>query len=148
MRFFLCAALASSLAAVSVHAQDAPADLPGADAFQAGSGRIWFAGCAYESDRYVTCKTAAPGALEAIASPGDQTPGAALQMFVSDVFIEKGCAFEAGPDSFRVNGIFLSFDSKAAKAIRCSGKKPGLAFQPGVITLLDTVYFFSGDPPQ
>ncbi len=149
MRHFLCVAVAAlSLAAVSAHGQDAPADVPGADAFKPGSGRLWFAGCEFEADRYVTCKTAASGVLEAIANPGDQTPGSALQTYVSDVFIEKGCAFEAPADSFRVNGIFLSFDSKAAKEIRCAGKKSGLVFQPGVISLLDTIYFISGDPPQ
>lgn len=147
MRHFLLVAAAALSLAVSAHGQDAP-DLPGADAFEPGSGRLWFAGCEFEADRYVTCKTAAPGVLEAIANPGDQTPGSALQTYVSDVFIEKGCAFEAPPESFRVNGIFLSFDSKAAKDIRCAGKKSGLVFKPGVITLLDTIYFISGDPPQ
>ncbi|HEX2843378.1 hypothetical protein [Hyphomicrobium sp.] len=149
MRYFQSLAMATlSLAAVSAHGQDAPADLPGAAAFEPGSGRLWFAGCEFEADRYVTCKMAAPGVLEAIENPGDQTPGSALQTYVSDVFIEKGCAFEASPESFRVNGIFLSFDSKAAKDIRCAGKKSGLAFKPGVITLLDTIYFIAGDPPQ
>lgn len=146
-RFSSLLAAALSLAVAPASAQDA-ARFPGADAFAPGSGRLWFAGCKFEAERYVTCKTAAPGVLEAIANPGDQTPGSALQTYVSDVFIEKGCAFEAPPESFRVNGTVLSFDSKAAKDIRCARKKSGLVFKTGVITLLDTIYFISGDPPQ
>jgi hypothetical protein len=69
-------------------------------------------------------------------------------MFVGDVFIVKGCAFEAQPESFRVNGVFLSFDTKSAKDIRCKGKKSAVVFAPQGMTLLDTLYFFSGDPPQ
>lgn len=136
------------LAAGSAHAQDGTASLPGLDAFEPGSGRLWLSACAYEADRYVSCKSAAPAVLEAIAQPGDQTAGAALQTFVSDVFIEKGCAFEVQPESFRVNGLFLSFDTKSAKDIRCKGKKSALVFGPDGMTFLDTLYFFSGDPPQ
>jgi hypothetical protein len=69
-------------------------------------------------------------------------------LFISDMFIEKGCAFEAAPDTFRVNGIFLSFDSKSAKDIRCQGKKSTLTFSPEGMALLDTLYFFSAGPPQ
>lgn len=136
-----------SFAAVSAHAQD-PASFPKADAFAPGSGKLWFAGCVYEAERYVSCKTAQTGVLDAVSQPGDQTPGEALQMYVSDVFIEKGCAFEVPPDSFRVNGVFLSFDTKSAASIRCAGKKSALSFSPDGMTLLDTLYFFSGDPPQ
>jgi hypothetical protein len=120
--------------------------MPGLDALGPESGRIWFSGCVLEADRYVSCKSAARGVLEAIGNPGDQTAGAALQTYVSDVFIEKGCAFEAPPESFRVNGVFLSFDSKAAKNIRCGGKPGALAFAPDGMALLDTLYFFSGGP--
>lgn len=147
-RFLAILAAALSLAVASPHAQEAPAELPGADYFEPGSGRLWFSGCEYEADRYVTCKDAARPVLEAIANPGDGTPGAALQTYVSDLFIEKGCAFEAPPESFRVNGVFLSFDARATKQIRCEGKKSGLVFKPGVMTLLDTLYFLAGDPPQ
>lgn len=143
-RFFLSLAAALSFAAGSALAQD----VPGADAFKPGSGRVWFSGCEYEADRYVTCKSADAGVLEAIANPGDGTAGLALQTYVSDVFIEKGCSFEAAPDSFRVNGVFLSFDAKAVGQIRCKGKTSKLEFKPGVITLADTLYFFAGDPPQ
>ncbi|MCC7251679.1 hypothetical protein [Hyphomicrobium sp.] len=145
MRSLYCA-LMLSLAAGSLHAQ-AP-EFPKLDAFAPGSGRIWFSGCTFEADRYVSCKSAAPDVLEAIANPGDQTAGAALQTYVSDVFIEKGCAFEAPPESFRVNGIFLSFDSNAAKDIRCKVAPSKLGFSPEGMTFLDTLYFFSGDPAQ
>ncbi|MDQ8698372.1 hypothetical protein [Hyphomicrobium sp. LHD-15] len=143
-RFLFSLVVALPFAAASTFAQD----IPGKDAFEAGSGRVWFSGCQFEADRYVTCKNAAPGILEAIANPGDGTPGLALQTYVSDVFIEKGCAFEAPPESFRVNGVFLSFDSKAASQIRCKGKPSKLVFGPDAITLLDTLYFLAGDPPQ
>lgn len=148
MRFFCTAViLLISFASTFANAQD-PASFPNAKAFEPGSGKLWFAGCVYEAERYVSCKTAQAGVLEAISQPGDQTPGAALQMFVSDVFIEKGCSFEAPPESFRVNGVFLSFDTKSAAAIRCKGKKSALAFAPDGMSLIDTLYFFSGDPPQ
>jgi hypothetical protein len=127
---------------------ETPAAFPKADAFEPGSGRLWFSACVYESERYITCKSAQPSVLDAISNPGDQTPGGALQMHVSDVFIEKGCAFEAAPDSFRVNGVFLSFDTKAAKDIRCKGKSASLGFSPEGIVLLDTLYFFTEDAPQ
>lgn len=123
-------------------------ELPGKDSFLPGSGRVWLAGCAFEADRYVTCKTAEAGVLAAISNPGDGTPGLALQTYVSDAFIEKGCAFEAAPDTFRVNGVFLSFDSSQAAQIRCNGKPSKLAFAPGLITLADTLYFFADAPPQ
>ncbi len=121
-------------------------DFPKLGAFEPGSGKIWFSGCVLEADRYVSCKSAAPEVLAAIASPGDQTPGFALQTFISDVFIEKGCAFEAPPDSFRVNGVFLSFDSQASKDIRCKGKPSKLAFGPEGMALVDTLYFFTEGP--
>jgi hypothetical protein len=143
-RFFLSLAATLSFAAGTALAQD----IPGKDAFAPGSGRVWFSGCEFERDRYVTCKSAAPEVLEAIANPGDGTAGLALQTYVSDVFIEKGCSFEAPPDSFLVNGVFLSFDGKAASQIRCKGKASKLVFAPGVITLADTLYFLAGDPPQ
>jgi hypothetical protein len=143
-RFLLSLSAAFSLAADPA----LPQALPSADAFQPGSGRIWFSGCEFEADRYVTCKSAAPDVLEAIANPGDGMAGLEFQTLVSDVFIEKGCAFEAPPESFRVNGVFLSFDSKAAAQIRCKGKASKLAFQPGVMTLLDTLYFFADGPPK
>ena len=95
----------------------------------------------------MTCKNAEPSILDAISHPGDQTPGAALQTFVSDLFIEKGCAFEAQPESFRVNGVFLSFDTQSAKDIRCKGKTSSVQFAPQGMTFLDTLYFFSGDAP-
>src|SRR5690554_4434912 len=97
---FLSVLLAAVLPAASALAQ-APA-FPRLDAFEPGAGRIWFSDCVLEADRYVSCKSAAPGVLAAIGNPGDQTPGLVLQTYVSDVFIEKGCAFEAAPDSFRV----------------------------------------------
>ena len=134
--------------AASALAATAPQNFPPLKDFEPGSGKLWFAGCVYEADRYVSCKTAQPGILEAISQHGDQTPGGALQMYVSDVFIEKGCAFEAAPESFRVNGVFLSFDTKSATTIRCGGKKSALSFAPDGMNLLDTLYFFSGDPPQ
>jgi hypothetical protein len=133
------------LAASAAQAQEGP---PGADTFQPGSGRVWLSGCEYQSERYVTCKDAARPLLDAISAAGEGTPGEKLQTYVSDLFIEKGCAFEAPPESFRVNGIFLSFDAHAAREIRCNGKKGKLVFAPGVITLLDTLYFLSGDPPR
>lgn len=139
--FHLAAAL--SLAAPA-HAQS-PA-FPKLDAFAPGSGKVWFSGCVFEADRYVTCKSAAPEVLEAVSHPGDQTPGLALQTHISDVFIEKGCAFEARPDSFRVNGVFLSFDSAAAKDIRCNGKAGTLAFDPDGMALHETLFFFSDGP--
>jgi hypothetical protein len=128
---------------------EASAETPGfpkLGAFAPGSGKVWFSGCVFEADRYVSCKSAAPDVLEAISNPGDQPPGAALQTFVSDAFIEKGCAFEAAPDSLRVNGVFLSFDSAAAKDIRCKGKPWKLEFSPDGMVLADTLYFFSGEP--
>ena len=148
MRFLLALlAILLSPAANPAAAQDASA-FPGAEAFEPGSGRVWFSGCVFEADRYITCKAAAPGVLEAVAHPGDQPAGDALQMYVSDTFIEKGCAFEAPQETFRVNGIFLSFDTKAAKDIRCKGKTSAIGFAPQGMTFLDTLYFFSGDPPQ
>ena len=141
------AALALALYSFAASAQE-PAALPRADYFAQGSGRTWFADCNYEAERYVVCKTAAKPVLDAIADPGSDTPGTKLQMLIGDLFIEKGCAFEAAPDSFRVNGVFLSFDTKAAKTIRCGGKPSKVEFAPGMITLLDTVYFFNDDPPQ
>jgi hypothetical protein len=146
-RFLSLVAAVLPLAANPAGAQDA-APFPGADAFTPGSGRIWFSECEFQDERYITCKNAAPSVLEAISNPGDQTPGAALQMFMSDMFIEKGCAFEAAPDSFRVNGIFLSFDSRAAKDIRCRGKKSELVFRPDGMALLDTIDFLAGEPPH
>jgi hypothetical protein len=146
-RLFTLLAAMLPLTAIPAGAQDA-APFPGAKAFEAGSGRLWFSECEFQEDRYITCKSAAPIVLEAIANPGDQTPGAALQMNVSDVVIEKGCAFEAQPESFRVNGVFLSFDTKSAKDIRCKGKKSAVVFSPQGMSFLDTLYFFSGDPPQ
>ena len=147
-RLLIALAALSPLFAFDARAQDGAGGFPPAAEFGAGSGRIWFSGCVFEADRYITCKSADAGLLEAIASPGDQTPGDVLQMHVSDVFIEKGCAFEAPQSSFRVNGVFLSFDTKAAKDIRCKGKKSAVVFSPQGMTLLDTLYFFSGDPPQ
>jgi hypothetical protein len=137
-------ALVLSIGARPVFAQE----LPGKESFAPGSGRVWFSGCELEADRYVTCKNADQGVLEAVSNPGDGTPGLALQTYVSDVFIEKGCAFEAPLDSFRVNGVFLSFDSKAASLIRCQGKPSKLVMGPGLFTLADTLFFFMGDPPQ
>lgn len=143
--FVLCA-LAFALPLGAAVAQT-PGALPKLEAFAPGSGKVWFSGCVLEADRYVSCKSAQREILDAIASPGDQTPGLALQTFISDVFIEKGCSFEAPPDSFRVNGVFLSFDSNAAKDIRCKGKASKPAFGPDGISLADTLYFFS-DTPQ
>lgn len=133
---------------LAANAAQAQGDLPGADTFAPGSGRLWLSGCEFQAERYVTCKTAARPLLEAISAEGEGTAGEKLQTFVSDLFIEKGCAFEAPPETFRVNGIFLSFDANAASAIRCNDKKGKLVFAPGVITLLDTLYFLAGDPPQ
>lgn len=135
-------AMALPLAAASAEAPD----LPKRGAFGPGSGKVWFSGCIFEADRYVSCKSAMSDVLEAIASPGDQTPGSALQTFISDVFIEKGCAFEAAPENFRVNGVFLSFDTKSAKDIRCEGAPSKLVFGPDGMTFLDTLYFFRDGP--
>ena len=142
------AVIASLLVAGPSRAGDASAAFPNAVAFTDGSNMTWFSACTFEADRYISCKSAAPGVLAAIAEPGDQTAGGALQTYVSDLFIEKGCAFEAAPESFRVNGIFLSFDTRAAKDIRCAGKKSAIIFSPEGMTLLDTLYFFSAESPQ
>ncbi len=143
MRLLTCL-IAVALPILSAQAQE----FPKLDAFGPGSGKIWFSGCVFEADRYVSCKSAAPDVLEAIANPGDQAPGLALQTHISDVFIEKGCAFEAAADSFRVNGVFLSFDSSAAKDIRCKGKAGKLAFSPDGMALQDTLFFFADGPAQ
>jgi hypothetical protein len=145
MRRLLLSVLAISL---PLAADSAEAEFPKLGAFEPGSGKIWFSGCAFEADRYVSCKSAAPEVIEAISNPGDQPPGLALQTFVSDVFIEKGCAFEAAPESFRVNGVFLSFDSNTAKDIRCKGKAATLAFAPEGMSLQDTLFFFRDGPAQ
>lgn len=143
MRYFLSAiAIMFPLAAASAQA---PA-FPKLGAFAPGSGKIWFSGCVLEADRYVSCKSAAPEVLDAISQAGDQTPGLALETHVSDVFIEKGCAFQPAPESFRVNGMLLSFDSKSAKDIRCKGKSAKLEISPDGMALADTLYFFSGEP--
>lgn len=139
---------AALLLAGSAHAQDIAAEVPPASDFAPGSGRVWFSSCTFEAERYVSCKDAARAAIEAIAKPGDGTPGEALQAYVKKIFTKKGCTFDAAPESFRVNGIFLSFDSKASKQIACQGQKSDLVFKPGVIVLLDTLYFIAGDPPQ
>jgi hypothetical protein len=144
MRAFVCVVVGLLPLAAAAQVQD----LPSAEAFGPGSGRVWLSHCAFEADRYVSCKNAARPVLEALATPGDGTPGAALQAFMRDLFVAKGCAFDIPEDSFRVNGIFLSFDSAAAMGIRCEGKESKLEFAPGVITLLDTLYFFSDAPPQ
>ncbi|WP_334145730.1 hypothetical protein [Hyphomicrobium sp.] len=145
MRRLLSSVLATVL---PLAAASAAVEFPKLGAFEPGSGKIWFSGCTFEADRYVSCKSAAPEVIEAISNPGDQTPGLALQTFVSDVFIEKGCAFEAAPESFRVNGIFLSFDSNAAKDIRCKGKAATLVFGPEGMSLQDTVFFFRDGPAE
>lgn len=137
-------AILLSLGISAAHAED----LPSRESFDPGSGRIWFSGCEFEADRYLSCKNAEAGVLEAISNPGEGTPGLALQTYVSDVFIEKGCAFEAPLDTFRVNGVFLSFDSKAASQIRCNGKPSKMELAPGLFTLAGTLFFFTGDPPQ
>lgn len=143
-RFFLVAAMLP-LAAASGGAQEG---LAGVDPFKPGAGRTWFSDCEFQADRYVSCKNAARPVLEAIAKPGDGTPGAALQAFMRDLFVAKGCIFDAPPDSFRVNGIFLSFDSEAAGRIRCHGQPSKLTFGPGVMALTSSVYFFMGSPPE
>lgn len=145
MRRLLLSVLATALPLAAASAQ---AEFPKRGAFEPGSGKIWFSGCTFEADRYVSCKSAAPEVIEAISNPGDQTPGLALQTYVSDIFIEKGCSFEAVPESFRVNGVFLSFDSNAAKDIRCKGKSMKLAFGPEGMSLQDTLFFFSDGPAQ
>ncbi len=143
MRLLVSAiAIALPLAAASAQAPE----FPKLDAFAPGSGRIWFSGCVLEAERNVRCTSAAPEVLDAIAQPGDQSPGLALETFVSDVFIEKGCAFQPAPESFRVNGGFFSFDSQAAKDIRCKGKGSKLEVSPDGMALADTLYFFSGEP--
>lgn len=131
-------------AGAPAHAQE---DMPPLEAFASGSGRVWLSDCAFEAERYVSCKNAAPAVLEAISNPGEETPGEALQAFVQALFVGKGCVFDIPADSFRVNGIFLSFDSTAASGIRCEGKPSKLVFAPGGISLLDTLYFFSAAPP-
>ncbi|MBL8847636.1 MAG: hypothetical protein JNN24_17880 [Hyphomicrobium zavarzinii] len=148
MPLLLRSLAAALLLAGSAHAQDIPAEVPPASNFAPGSGRVWFSSCTFEAERYVSCKDAARPAIEAIAKPGDGTPGEALQAFVKKLFTDKGCTFDAPPESFRVNGIFLSFDSKAAHQIACQGQKADLVFKPGVIILLNTLYFVAGDPPQ
>lgn len=148
MRSPLClvAAMLPLAGAASAGAQES---LPSAQAFAPGSGRVWLSECAFEAERYVSCRNAAPSVLEVISSPGDgDTPGMALQAFMRDLFVGKGCTFAVPPDSFRVNGIFLSFDSSTASEIRCDGLPSRLVFSPDGIGLLDTLYFFSGAPPR
>lgn len=142
--------LAAAIAlAATASAQDLEPELPGAAQFEAGSGRIWFSHCAYQAERYMVCKNAARPILDAIAKPADGGhPGNVLQATMRKLFEEKGCTFEAAPETFGVNGIFLSFDAEKGRDIRCEDKASKLVFAPGVITFLDTLYFLSGDPPQ
>ncbi|WP_072396575.1 hypothetical protein [Hyphomicrobium sp. CS1GBMeth3] len=133
------------LALASAQAQEG---LTGADPFKPGAGRTWFSSCELQAGRYVSCKNAARPILEAIANPGKGTAGEALQAFMRDLFVSKGCTFEVPEDSFRVNGIFLSFDSHAAEKIRCYGHPSKLTFGPGVMALTGSVYFFMGGPPE
>jgi hypothetical protein len=122
-------------------------DAIGAVAFGPGSGRTWFSGCELQAERYVVCKNADRPLLDAIAAPGAGTPGQALQAFMRKIFETRGCRFEAPDDSFRVNGIFLSFDAGAAAHIRCEGARSALQFAPDRMSLLDTVYFLMADAP-
>lgn len=122
-------------------------EAPDAAFFEKEPGRTWLSHCAYQSDRYVVCKNAAPPVLEAIAEP-ETTAGAALQDHMRGIFEAKGCTFEAPADTFRVNGIFLSFDAGNAKQIRCGDQSSDLKFRPGVISFLDTIYFLNDGPPR
>ncbi len=140
----LAAALLVAVAA-SARAQEG---LIGADAFKPGSGKTWFSSCELRADRYVSCKNAARPILEAIAKPEKGTAGEALQAFIRDLFVAKGCTFEVPEDTFGVNGIFLSFDSKAADRIRCHDQPLKLTFGPGLMALPGSVYFFMGAPPE
>lgn len=146
----LATALALVLSAAGAAAAEevVPEGPPDAAFFSGAPGRTWLSGCELQSERYVVCTHAAGPVLDAIARAGAATPGAALEAAMRRLFEDKGCAFDAPPGTFRVNGIFLSFDSKSAGLIRCEGRSSDLVFRPGVIVLLDTLYFLAGDPPQ
>lgn len=121
-------------------------EAPKADFFENEPGRTWLSHCAYEQDRYVVCKFAEPGTIHAIEHP-KTSAGAALQGRMREIFEAKGCTFDAPPETFRVNGIFLSFDAKGGERIACPDKTSKLEFKPGVISFLDTIYFLSDGAP-
>ncbi len=139
------------LLAVPAAAQTEPLELvseaPDAAFFENEPGRTWLSDGAYQAERYVVCKVAAPQVLAAIEKP-ETTPGAALQAHMQAIFEKKGCTFEAPADTFRVNGVFLSLDMEGAKNIRCEDKPSKLVFRPGVMSFLDTIYFLNDGPPR
>lgn len=122
-------------------------EAPGADFFEDEPGRTWFSHCDFEQDRYVVCKFAESRIIQAIEHP-KTTPGVALQDRIREIFEAKGCTFEAPPETFRVNGIFLSFDARGGERIACKDEPSKLVFRPGVISFLDTIYFLSEGRPQ
>ena len=142
------AALAIALASTS-HAEEyeLQSEAPDAAFFEKNPGRTWLSHCEYQSDRYVVCKFAAPEVIAAIESP-KTTAGAAMQDLMRGLFEAKGCTFDAPPETFRVNGIFLSFDMEGGKKITCQDQPSQLVFAPGVITFLDTVYFLNDGRPR
>ena len=122
-------------------------EAPAAEFFENEPGRTWLSHCDYEADRYIVCKFAEPRIIEAIEHP-KTTAGAAMQDVMRSIFEKKGCSFEAPPETFRVNGIFLSFDTEGGKKIACDDAPSKVLFKPGVISFLDTIYFFRDARPQ
>ncbi len=146
----------ASIAAVSVlclsslltsaHAYE---ELPRAEIFEKDAGRTWLSHCEFQHDRYIVCKHGAKPVIDAISNPEHAgAPGAALQAHIREIFEKKGCTFAAPDNTFRVNGIFLSFDAEKGAEIKCEGKPSTLVFAPQGAIFLDTLYFYFQGPPE
>lgn len=147
----------AAIAAVSVFllsclgspAQATDEGLPAAEVFEKDQSRTWLSHCEFQHDRYIVCKHGAKPVIDAISNPEQPgAPGPALQAHVREIFERKGCTFAAPANTFRVNGIFLSFDAEKGAEIQCEGKPSTLVFTPQGASFLDTLYFYFQGPPQ
>jgi hypothetical protein len=107
---------------------------------------VWFGGCAFEMDRYVSCRIADPKVESWLKSRVRVNQGVALEEYMKVVFEENGCVYGPKDNAFGANGVFLSFDSAKLEDISCAGKSSKMRFSPKGMTALDTVYFFFETP--
>lgn len=137
-----------AVAVICMFAANATAPIHIAIAAEPATPRLWFANCAYEANRYFSCRIASPAVEEHIKSRPGVHPGVALTEFVRQHFEGSGCQYAVTAEAFRINGVFYSFDTQAFEKIACPGQSSKAKFSPDKAVALNLIEFWFDLPPE
>lgn len=108
----------------------------------ASDDALVFQQCTFEANRYVVCRVP-PRAVEAALQSADRVhAGVAFGTYVIGDIQRRGCTGKFDDETFILNGVFFSVDSRGLEKIDCPGRSAKLKFTAEKVTAFEFLQFF------